>query len=96
MLKWAIGILIDLVWMLAKDLGRDLAAWIDEASNLGLKDRAAFEHVWKCAKSKYSDIGDWALNFLIEAVVGKKAKDKAGGILTKLKLPSKLTKKLGL
>jgi hypothetical protein len=74
-----------LIWTAAGELGRELAAWIAEASTRGLTGREAFEFVWRKAKARYTTIGDWLLNLLIETAVGQ-AKLKAGSAA--LKWPS--------
>jgi hypothetical protein len=78
---------LKLIWTAAGDLSNELAAWITEAAGRGFAGREAFEYVWRKAKARYSTIGDWLLNLLIETAVGQ-AKLQAGGAA--LKWPAQL------
>ena len=89
MRNWLMKIAFSLIWAVTGKLGKDLARWIDEAERKGLKDRQAFDFVWRAAKAHYSDIGDWLLNLLIETVLGKKFAD-GGKLLKKLRWPKGL------
>ncbi len=72
-----------LIWLAAGRLGRELAQWITEAQGRGLTGRDAFEYVWRKAKLRYTDVGDWLLNLCIEAGVGQ-VKGKAGSAAARL------------
>ena len=89
MRNWLMKIAFSLIWAVTGKLGKDLARWIDEAERKGLKDRQAFDFVWRAAKAHYSDIGDWLLNLLIETVLGKKFAE-GGKLLKKLRWPKGL------
>ncbi len=84
-LKIALGI----IWSVAGKLGKDLVAWISDADKHGLEGQAAFQFVWRKAKTQYNDIGDWLLNLLIESLVGKQSLLE-GKLAKKLKWPKKL------
>lgn len=89
MKNWMMRIGLSLIWLAAGTLGKDILNWMEDAEKHGLSGKAAFEYVWRKTKTRYSDIGDWLLNLLIEVVVGKKI-DLEGRLYQKLRWPDKL------
>lgn len=85
LITWA----LNLLWLAVGKLGKDLLRWIDDAQLEGLEGRNAFDYVWSKAKVSYHDIGDWLLNLIIEATLGKKAIMEKK-LKKKLKWPKKL------
>jgi hypothetical protein len=87
MKNWLITTGLKLAWLALGKLGHDLLEWIKQANDRKLTDRDAFEYVWRKAKTKYADIGDWLLNLVIEVAVGK---SKLSSGKFKLKWPARL------
>ena len=86
MKNWLVKTALKLLWLAGGRLGQDIARLIAEAERLGLEGREAFNYVWRQAKARYSDIGDWLLNLLIEALLGQRAA-QLGGLAAKLRWP---------
>jgi hypothetical protein len=74
------------IWRAAGKLGRDLVAWIELAEKQGFSGRQAFDFVWRKAKSRYHDVGDWLLNLLIETQLARRFK-ALGQLGQRLKWP---------
>lgn len=62
---------LNILWMAAGQLGRDILSWIEMAEGHGLSGRQAFDYVWRKARTRYRGIGTWLLNLLIEAQLAK-------------------------
>jgi hypothetical protein len=86
MKNWLVGTALRLLWLAAGRLGRDISKLIEEAEARGLGGRSAFDYVWRQAKGRYSDVGDWLLNLLIEALLGQHAAG-LGELAGKLRWP---------
>jgi hypothetical protein len=86
MKNWLVRTALSLLWLAAGRLGRDITRFIAEAGARGLGGREAFDYVWRQAKGRYSDVGDWLLNLLIEGLVGARAAG-LGELAGKLRWP---------
>jgi hypothetical protein len=86
MKNWLVCTALRLLWLAAGRLGRDISRFIEDAEGRGLSGREAFDYVWRQAKGRYSDVGDWLLNLLIEGLVGARAAG-LGELVGKLRWP---------
>lgn len=80
MRDWLLKSALKLLWLALGQFGTELMRFVQEAEKQQLKGREAFDYVWRRAKVRYQDCGDWLLNLAIEALVGKRAEQ-----LSKLK-----------
>lgn len=86
MRDWLLKNALKLLWLALGQFGKELMRFVEEAEKQKLKGREAFDYVWRRAKVRYQDCGDWLLNLAIEALVGKQA-DKLGKLKLKLRWP---------
>lgn len=77
-----------LLWLAAGQLGRDLLGFIEDAEALSLSGREAFNYVWRQARQRYKQPGDWLLNLLIEALLAKQLL-ATGELSSKLNWPER-------